>query len=139
MSAAAPHPAPLQRYRGITPPCLHGCSVLPRASGGGGGGRRRQAKGTLELHANGLRFRGGVGGGGRGDVPRLDILFDQIERAFFQPATNRADCELRDDTARLHLRLRAPLPLPLPGSRQKRSACRDVQFLCQLSDDDCVD
>ena len=80
----------------------------------------KKAPGTLELHANGLRFQSARG-------EKLDLIFANIKLAFFQVrhlghAPTRPASTSRLSTSRLSPRRLTPLllPLALPSRRPRR-------------------
>ena len=79
----------------------------------------KKAPGTLELHANGLRFQSARG-------EKLDLIFANIKLAFFQVRHLGRASTRPASTSRLHIpplpRRLTPLllPLALPSRRPRR-------------------
>eukprot|EP01047_Picozoa_sp_COSAG01_P058297 COSAG01_NODE_6853_length_3468_cov_28.165331_1_plen_719_part_10 len=99
----------LKMFRGGPPPRLPDCSVRPALPG------RGRRTGTLEIHANGIRYKSAQ------NAP-LDITYQNIKHAFFQAAVNDMKSEFRDDHVRIHFHLRNDI---MVGKKKTK----DIQFV----------
>eukprot|EP00898_Chlorokybus_atmophyticus_P001471 jgi/Chlat1/2324/Chrsp17S02801 len=78
------------------------------------GGRGRKLPGVLECHTNGFRYST------RKDEEQVDIMFENIKHAFFQPAENEM-------ITLLHFHLKHPI---MVGKKKTK----DVQFYAEVMD-----
>eukprot|EP01048_Picozoa_sp_COSAG05_P006451 COSAG05_NODE_418_length_10011_cov_18.784100_5_plen_1012_part_00 len=109
------HMESLKMFRGGPPPRLPDCSVRPALPG------RGRRTGTLEIHANGLRYKSAQ------NAP-LDITYQNVKHAFFQQAVNDMKSEFRDDHVRIHFHLRDEI---MVGKKKTK----DIQFVTQVGED----